>query len=72
MNTSQRCAAMRKSLEGLALGDSLGRALLVSPTVGIPSLDAPPWPYTDDTEMAIAIGDMLVTHGRIVQDELAR
>ena len=63
---------MRRSLEGLALGDAIGRALRISPTVGDPSFDAPPWPYTDDTEMAIAIADMLAARGHIEQDELAR
>ena len=70
MRTGHRAAAMRRSLEGLALGDSLGRALRVAPT-NDPSFDDPPWAYTDDTEMAIAIAQLLASRGRIMQDELA-
>ena len=71
MNLEHRLAAMRKSLEGLALGDSLGRALRVAPTEDA-VFDDPPWAYTDDTEMAIAIVQLLAGRGRIIQDELAR
>jgi ADP-ribosylglycohydrolase len=70
MSTAQRLAAMRRSLEGLALGDSLGCALRVAPT-NDPSFDDPPWAYTDDTEMAIAIAQMLASRGHIMQDDLA-
>ena len=62
---------MKRSLDGLALGDSLGRALRVAPTDD-PSFDDAPWPYTDDTEMAIAISQLLADHGRIDQDDLAQ
>jgi len=71
MSAAHRLAAMRRSLEGLALGDSLGRALRVAPT-NDPSFDDAPWAYTDDTEMAIAIAQLLASHGRILQDELAQ
>ena len=62
---------MRRSLEGLALGDSLGRALRVAPT-NDPSFDDPPWAYTDDTEMSIAIAQLLASRGHIMQDDLAQ
>ena len=71
MNATHRIASMRKSLEGLALGDALGRALRVAPSDD-PTFDEPPWVYTDDTEMAIAIAQLLARRGRIVQDELAQ
>ena len=32
----------------------------------------PPWPWTDDTAMALGILGLLERHGRIEQDELAR
>jgi len=60
---------MRRSLEGLALGDALGRALGIAPTDD-PSFDDARWAYTDDTEMAIV--RLLASHGRIAQDDLAQ
>lgn len=71
MDMTHRLAAMRRSLEGLALGDSLGRAVSSAPSRN-PSFDDAPWPYTDDTEMAISIVELLAAQGRIVQDDLAR
>ena len=62
---------MRKSLEGLALGDSLGCALRRAPTDN-PVFAEAPWLYTDDTEMAIAIVQLLASRGRIIQDELVQ
>lgn len=71
MSDGPRLAAMKRSLEGLALGDALGCALRIAPT-NDPSFDAPPWVYTDDTEMAIAIAQLLASQGRIIQDDLAQ
>ncbi len=74
----QRTASLsraRLSLEGLSLGDAFGQqffcpsAALRATMTGTPPLG--PWRYTDDTEMAIAIHDMLARHGRIDQDDLA-
>jgi ADP-ribosylglycohydrolase len=42
-----------------------------TPTGGEPSFDPPPWRYTDDTEMAIAIVETLGARGAIDQDALA-
>jgi ADP-ribosylglycohydrolase len=36
------------------------------------ALPKPPWTYTDDTEMALAILEVLQHHGGIDQEELAR
>ena len=71
MSAAQRLTAMRRSLDGLALGDSLGQAMLAAPTSD-PSFDRGPWRYSDDTEMAIAIAQILTRHGCIDQDELAQ
>jgi ADP-ribosylglycohydrolase len=68
--SAERLKAMRRSLEGLALGDALGQALISAPTTE-PSLREAPWRYSDDTEMAIAIACVLARHGRIDQDALA-
>jgi ADP-ribosylglycohydrolase len=62
------------SLEGLSIGDAFGQQLFrhVS-AMRIPyrELPPPPWPYTDDTMMAVAIVDVLSHDGSIDQDELA-
>src|SRR5262245_21561478 len=65
-----RLARARRSLEGLALGDAVGRAL-VEIGAAQRSFRQPPWKYTDDTEMAIAIVTILAAYGHIDQDALA-
>ncbi len=68
------CDRALASLEGLSVGDAYGeqfflhRRLLDEPT---PQTVPGPWPWTDDTAMAIAIVDVLREHGRIDQDALA-
>lgn len=71
---AQRMARVRLAIEGLSVGDALGeqfvrpsRKLLVNHR----QIPEGPWPYTDDTEMALAIAETLDVHGQIVQDELA-
>ena len=59
-----------RSLRGLSIGDALGCAL-TNAGRGEPSFEAPPWRYTDDTEMAIAIVETLGARGAIDQDSLA-
>ena len=59
-----------QSLRGLAMGDAVGCAL-ANPGLGEPSFEPPPWRYTDDTEMAIAIVETLGARGSIDQDALA-
>jgi ADP-ribosylglycohydrolase len=58
----QRLRAAYLSLEGLSVGDALGRGR------GLGEAD---WTYSDDTEMAIAIIDVLREHQSIEQDALA-
>ena len=70
-------AAARRSLDGLSVGDAFGQCFfapqeLVTPdrvaaNVGPP----PPWPYTDDTVMAVAVFEELQRHGQIEQEKLA-
>ncbi|HWJ07082.1 MAG TPA: ADP-ribosylglycohydrolase family protein [Steroidobacteraceae bacterium] len=71
-----RLRRARASLEGLSLGDAFGeqffrpvdaaRALIAART-----LPEPPWPYTDDTAMAISVVEVLAECGGIDQDRLA-
>ncbi|MDZ8055302.1 MAG: ADP-ribosylglycohydrolase family protein [Aulosira sp. ZfuVER01] len=64
------------SLEGLSVGDAFGERFFLHPDVvdslvsarAIPAL---PWPYTDDTQMAISIVSILREYGEINQDRLA-
>jgi ADP-ribosylglycohydrolase len=64
------------ALDGLSVGDALGEtcfrdehfeALLDDPRATARG----PWPWTDDTAMALSIYDVLSDHGRIDQDALA-
>jgi ADP-ribosylglycohydrolase len=64
------------SLEGLSVGDAFGERFFVHPHMaqllfGGRALPAPPWPYTDDTQMALSIVETLKQHGAIDQQYLA-
>jgi ADP-ribosylglycohydrolase len=62
-------------LDGLSLGDSFGQHFfapeLWRTEFNSRELPPPPWKYTDDTEMALAIADVLIVGGEIDQDALA-
>jgi len=63
------------SLQGLSTGDALGE-LMFRPYVRealLPRRILPegPWPFTDDTAMALSIVELLAARGGIDQDELA-
>ncbi|MEV6651546.1 ADP-ribosylglycohydrolase family protein [Streptomyces sp. NPDC051219] len=63
------------SLRGLAVGDALGSQFFVPanyPLLKRRDLPPGPWQWTDDTEMACSVVSVLVSHGRIDQDALAR
>src|SRR4051794_30542399 len=64
------------SLNGLSVGDAFGASIFIP---GQPEslhrprpLPAAPWYYTDDTEMARGVVEVLRKHGYIDQDDLAR
>ncbi|WP_216907882.1 ADP-ribosylglycohydrolase family protein [Nocardia noduli] len=65
----------RDSLDGLSVGDALGAQFFVPGTSVTEFLagrtPAPPWPWTDDTEMACSVYAELREHGRIDRDRLA-
>ncbi len=72
-----RFARARLALEGLSIGDAFGERFFIHPDVverllDLRALPAPPWPYTDDTEMALSIVSVLRRHGTIDQDALAQ
>ncbi len=63
------------SLRGLSVGDALGAQFFVPsnyPALHSRQLPPGPWQWTDDTEMACSVLNVLVRHGRIDQDDLAR
>ncbi|GIH05122.1 hypothetical protein Rhe02_31890 [Rhizocola hellebori] len=70
-------AAALDSLRGLALGDAFGDTWFLRPAGEVEQLIAQqavaegPWPWTDDTAMAISLFHLLSTRGRVVQEELA-
>ncbi len=56
-NPATHLERARVALEGLSVGDSFGERFFVNPDIVSNlivhhALPAPPWPYTDDTEMA--------------------
>jgi ADP-ribosylglycohydrolase len=74
---SERIARATLALDGLSIGDALGEtcfrdscfeAILEDPR----ATAAGPWPYTDDTAMALGIQEVLQEFGYIDQDALAR
>lgn len=75
--TDSPLAQARLALEGLSVGDAFGE-LFFDPhrarmlTEGArPELPAGPWPWTDDTAMAVGIVEVLAEHGAIDPDTLA-
>jgi len=60
----ERINAAHLAIEGLSIGDAVGRQPLLD-------VAPPPWRYSDDTEMALAIAEVLAEHRSIDQDALA-
>lgn len=66
-----------RSLEGLSLGDAFGQrffdhSVLLTMVAAPGTLPSAPWNYTDDTEMALALIEVLADHGGIDQERLAQ
>ncbi|WP_437673604.1 ADP-ribosylglycohydrolase family protein [Sorangium sp. So ce131] len=66
----------RLSLEGLSVGDTFGEQFFgeaedVMPRIVGRVMPPAPWRYTDDTEMALSIVELLEERGAIDQDDLA-
>ena len=72
----QRWARLQIALDGLSVGDALGQQFF-DPHVYFEhfrrrEVPTGPWRYTDDTEMALGIAQILDKFGEIHQDELAQ
>ncbi|MFB8180892.1 ADP-ribosylglycohydrolase family protein [Streptomyces sp. NPDC055966] len=68
-------ATARDALNGLAVGDAFGAQFFVPdnlPALRAQQLPEAPWPWTDDTEMACSVHQLLMRRGAVDQDELAR
>jgi ADP-ribosylglycohydrolase len=70
-------SAMALSLDGLSVGDAFGERFfgppgLMSARIAARELPQAPWGWTDDTEMASAICEVLAAKGTIDQDLLAK
>ena len=70
-------ARARLSLDGLSVGDAFGERLFgpnesVLQRIAQRYLALGPWPYTDDTEMAISIVESLQTCRTVDQEQLAQ
>jgi ADP-ribosylglycohydrolase len=67
----------RQCLEGLSVGDAFGETFFVPTDHACWLIDQRatsgrrPWPWTDDTAMALSIVDVLVEHGTVDCDALA-
>jgi ADP-ribosylglycohydrolase len=74
-NHTERLERVRLSLEGLAVGDAFGEMLAYNCASARQRVErglmGGPWFHTDDTEMALAIYEVLRRFGRIDADELA-
>ena len=74
MNSTER---MLLSLQGLSVGDAFGERCFDYAFTDLRKIEdrvlpPTPWPYTDDTEMALSIVDVLRRIGRIDPDALAQ
>jgi ADP-ribosylglycohydrolase len=76
-NAEERLTRAIHSLHGLSCGDAFGERFFLHPEVAQSlitqrALPSPPWRYTDDTAMAVAITEILEEHGEIRQESLAQ
>ncbi|WIM99821.1 ADP-ribosylglycohydrolase family protein [Actinoplanes oblitus] len=74
---ADRTAAAVMALRGLALGDAFGETWFFRPADQVTTavqerrLKDGPWPWTDDTAMALSLLRVLSEHRRVEQDALA-
>jgi len=71
-----RLQRARLSLEGLSVGDAFGERYFFPEVparqlIEARALIAEPWPWTDDTAMALSIFETLAHHGNVDRDALA-
>jgi len=71
---AERINRARLAVDGLSVGDAFGQQLVAVPGSQIRARLLPPpiWRYTDDTEMGLAVYEVLGDFGFLNQDDLAR
>ncbi|MFO0624408.1 MAG: ADP-ribosylglycohydrolase family protein [Polyangiales bacterium] len=74
--TAARLERARLALEGLSVGDAFGQRFfgdpeLVPTQIAARALPPAPWSTTDDTEMGLAVYEVLARHGFVNTDALA-
>ena len=75
-NAKERLTRAIHSLQGLGCGDAFGERFFLHPEVAQSliaqrAVPSPPWRYTDDTAMAVAIAETLEEFGEIREQTLA-
>lgn len=75
-NAQERMTRAAHSLQGLSCGDAFGERFFLHPEVARSliaqrAVPSPPWRYTDDSVMAIAIAEILEEFGEIQETSLA-
>jgi ADP-ribosylglycohydrolase len=73
----QRVERALCALEGLSVGDAFGERFFLPPEVSLAQIEArtlpeEPWLYTDDTQMALSLVEVLSIEGMVEQDILAK
>src|SRR5438094_337170 len=71
MDHATRMMRARLALDGLSIGDAFGGRFFAPPDASR-VLPPPPWSYSDDTVMAMAVVSVLDRHGKIDAGDLAR
>ena len=76
MTKDRKKERLMESLDGLSVGDAFGQNFfdarkIIGGWERERKLPPGTWRYTDDTVMAISIAEILLKHGKILQDELA-
>lgn len=76
MDHASRIHRARRSLDGLTVGDAFGERFfgvqeVAEDRIRARALPLPPWRTTDDTEMGLAVVEVLDRYGGIEQDVLA-
>lgn len=74
---ADRAARAHTSLAGLSVGDAFGETYFGPPAAASAAIAArrlapTPWPWTDDTAMALSVVEVLEAHGTIDREALAR
>jgi ADP-ribosylglycohydrolase len=75
LDHTSRLARAWLAVDGLSVGDAFGQRFFHPPNletlIATRAVPQAPWAYTDDTEMALAVFEVLQEHGTVDPDSLA-